>query len=89
MSELDTEDLETFRQRARAFIRDNLRPVAPGITIGPLRNDRNDEEELAAVAREREVQRMLFDAGLAGICFPRDYGGQGLTPRTNGCSTPS
>ena len=32
------------------------------------------------MAREREVQRMLFDAGLAGICFPRDYGGQGLTP---------
>jgi alkylation response protein AidB-like acyl-CoA dehydrogenase len=23
---------------------------------------------------------MLFDAGLAGICFPREYGGQGLTP---------
>jgi alkylation response protein AidB-like acyl-CoA dehydrogenase len=32
------------------------------------------------VARDREVQRMLFDAGLAGICFPREYGGQGLTP---------
>ena len=23
---------------------------------------------------------MLFDAGLAGICIPREYGGQGLTP---------
>jgi alkylation response protein AidB-like acyl-CoA dehydrogenase len=23
---------------------------------------------------------MLFDANLAGICFPREYGGQGLTP---------
>ncbi len=23
---------------------------------------------------------MLFDAGLAGICFPKAYGGQGLTP---------
>ena len=23
---------------------------------------------------------MLFDAGLAGICFPPEYGGQGLTP---------
>ena len=22
----------------------------------------------------------MFDAGLAGICFPREYGGQGLTP---------
>ena len=32
------------------------------------------------MAREREVQRMLFDAGLAGLCFPREYGGQGLAP---------
>ena len=32
------------------------------------------------MARDREVQRMLFDAGLAGICVPREYGGQGLTP---------
>ena len=40
----------------------------------------SEEEELAEVAHERELQRMLFDAGLAGICFPREYGGQGLTP---------
>ncbi len=75
----DTEGVETFRRRARAFLRDNLRPVVAGESIGPLRNERTDDEELAAVAREREVQRMLFDAGLAGICFPREYGGQGLT----------
>ncbi len=80
MSETDGEGLESFRQRARTFIRSHLQPVAPGTTIGPLRNDRNDEEELAAVAREREVQRMLFDADLAGVCFPRQYGGQGLAP---------
>ena len=48
--------------------------------VGPLRNERTDDEELTAVARDREVQRMLFDAGLAGICFPQEYGGQGLTP---------
>ena len=61
-------------------IRANLRPADPDAVVGPLRNERTDEEELAAVAREREVQRMLFDAGLAGICFPTEYGGQGLTP---------
>jgi alkylation response protein AidB-like acyl-CoA dehydrogenase len=76
----DVEDLETFRARARTFVRGNLRPVGSNQSIGPLRNERTDEEELAAVARDREVQRMLFDAGLAGICFPREYGGQGLTP---------
>jgi alkylation response protein AidB-like acyl-CoA dehydrogenase len=71
------EDLDSFRERARAFIRGNLRASGPI----PLKLDvRTDEEELAAVAREREIQRMLFDADLAGICVPRDYGGQGLTP---------
>ena len=40
----------------------------------------SEEEELAEIAHERELQRALFDAGLAGLCFPREYGGQGLTP---------
>jgi alkylation response protein AidB-like acyl-CoA dehydrogenase len=75
----ELEDLESFRQRARAFIRANLREMSPA----ELRRDptsADEEAELASLAREREVQRMLFDAGLAGICVPRDYGGQGLTP---------
>jgi alkylation response protein AidB-like acyl-CoA dehydrogenase len=75
----DTEDVESFRQRARDFIRTNLRPVSAS-TMDALRNTRTDEEELAQVARDRGVQRMLFEAGLAGICFPPEYGGQGLTP---------
>jgi alkylation response protein AidB-like acyl-CoA dehydrogenase len=75
----EVEGLEEFRSRARAFVRANLRPVAPGSGRGLLRTERSDEEELAEVERERVVQRMLFDAGLAGICFPTEYGGQGLT----------
>ena len=74
------EDLESFRRRVRAFVQANLHPVSSTAFVDPLRNERTDEEELAAVARDREVQRMLFDADLAGICFPREYGGQGLTP---------
>ncbi len=79
MSEPDTEDVDAFRRRARAFVQANLRPASARTAAGALRNDLTDEEELAEVARERGVQRMLFDAGLAGICFPREYGGQGLT----------
>lgn len=74
----EIEDLEQFRQRARAFVRENLAPTGP-LTVS-LRADRTDEEELALVAHDRKLQRMLFDAGLAGICIPREYGGQGLTP---------
>ena len=72
------EDLETFRQRARAFVRSNLGPRQDRFSSGTS-VILSDEEELAAVAREREIQRMLFDAGLAGICFPTQYGGLGLT----------
>jgi alkylation response protein AidB-like acyl-CoA dehydrogenase len=74
----DIEPVEAFRQRARAWIRENLRHVGPQVLS--LRPDKTDEQELAAITRDREVQRMLFDAGLAGICVPREYGGQGLTP---------
>ncbi len=75
----DGEDLDAFRARARAFIRSNLRQVTPE----ELRWDRgqvSEEAELASVTRDREIQRMLYDAGFAGLCFPRAYGGQGLTP---------
>ena len=60
-----------------AFIRANLRPLGDG--LDSHWRIRTDEEELAEVARDREVQRMLFDAGLAGVCVPTEYGGQGLT----------
>lgn len=75
------ESVEAFRLRAREFIRANLKPLPRDESYSPLRNTRTtDEEELASVKRDREIQRMLFDAKLAGICFPTEYGGAGLTP---------
>ncbi|MGF7234961.1 MAG: acyl-CoA dehydrogenase family protein [Frankia sp.] len=78
----EREDVESFRQRARSWIRANLRPLEPGENIEPSLKPTNltQEEELAVVTHERQLQRKLFDAGLAGLCFPRAYGGQGLTP---------
>ncbi|MFZ2173459.1 MAG: acyl-CoA dehydrogenase family protein [Rhodococcus sp. (in: high G+C Gram-positive bacteria)] len=79
MTTPDVESLDTFRTRARTWIRANLGASDPTANVGIFRNEGSDEEELAEVKRERELQRMLFDAGLAGISFPREYGGQGLT----------
>ncbi|MGF7236366.1 MAG: acyl-CoA dehydrogenase family protein [Frankia sp.] len=79
MSTGDLEDVDAFRRRAHTWIRSNLRPLTPNEGAGVMRVG-VESEELAGVARQREIQRMLFDAGLAGICFPREYGGQGLTP---------
>jgi alkylation response protein AidB-like acyl-CoA dehydrogenase len=70
------ESLDAFRQRARKFIQANV-PLQSGPYVRGLQTD---EEELTEVSRHRELQRMLFDEGLAGIIVPKEYGGQGLTP---------
>ena len=72
-----TETVESFRLRAREWIRANLGPASSYAVVG-LREVPADEE-LAAVAHDRALQRALFGAGLAGITVPREYGGQGLT----------
>jgi alkylation response protein AidB-like acyl-CoA dehydrogenase len=72
----DVEDLDSFRERARTWIRANLAPTRPRLSFGEM----TDEEELAEFSRQRAVQRMLFDAGFAGIVVPKEYGGAGLTP---------
>jgi alkylation response protein AidB-like acyl-CoA dehydrogenase len=70
------EGIEDFRLRARAWIKDNLGPILPQ-DISQSCN--SDDEELVAVARDRKLQRRLFDGGFAGICFPPECGGLGLT----------
>jgi alkylation response protein AidB-like acyl-CoA dehydrogenase len=75
----DIEPVEDFRARARQWLTANM-PKAPGGGPRMARHIvRSDEEELARIARCRELQRLLFDGGLAGICVPKEYGGQGLT----------
>jgi alkylation response protein AidB-like acyl-CoA dehydrogenase len=73
------EDVESFRRRARDWIRANLRPATIDLsefTRGAL----DDDDEIASVTRDRALQRKLFDGGFAGICVPREYGGLGLSP---------
>jgi len=76
----EIESVEAFRARARAWIKANLGPTQ-GWDM--TQHCENDEEERRAVARDRALQRKLFDGGFAGICFPKEYGGQGLTPDHN------
>ncbi len=66
----DIEPVEKFRTRARDWLRANM-PPAP--SVAPP----SDTE--AAWDRARQLQRMLHDGGFAGICFPAEYGGLGLT----------
>lgn len=71
------EDVESFRLRARAWIRAELGPYRAEATAGLRKVAR--EEELAAVAYDRQLQRAFYEAGFAGIAIPVEYGGRGLT----------
>ena len=69
-----------FRARAREWIKANLGPLQ---SFDRTQHCKDDEEELVAVARDRALQRKIFDGGFAGICMPKEYGGLGLTPEHN------
>src|SRR3954452_23252571 len=64
--------LEDFRAEARAWIGANLDartgPGEPAVRMTPAR-----------LAEERAIQRRLFDGGYAGIGWPVEYGGRGLS----------
>ncbi len=66
-------EIEEFRLRARAWLADNMPRLADDDTNGQLMRD----DEMGV--RARELQRILYDGGYAGLCFPVEYGGRGLT----------
>lgn len=69
-------DLDEFRAYARSWAKANLeeRSEAP-----PSLGSTSDDELRARVAEHRAIQARLFAAGLAGIRYPAEYGGQGLS----------
>lgn len=68
---VDLADLETFRLRVRAFLAEQM----PRLEEVPDFASEDEEWEY-----HRVLQRRLYDAGLAGLCFPVAYGGQGMAP---------
>ena len=82
MTDTDIESVEDFRLRVRVWLAENI-PRSGDMFLGTLRGGISEEEELASIAAARELQRKYYEAGFAGICFPREYGGQGLTPAHN------
>ena len=70
----ETVDIDQFRQDARGWIRANLEPRRP-------RAERTADGSRGAhdIAAARVLQRRLFDGGYAGISYPAEYGGRGLT----------
>src|SRR5436190_17523712 len=71
-------DIDQFRQEARAWIQANLEPRHPVAKTGRGRGV-SDAKTADDIAEARALQRKLYDAGYAGITFPVEYGGRGLT----------
>ena len=64
---------DEFRARARAWLTENATPVNASDDDGHGRRDR------ASLADCRAFLQKLHEAGFAGITWPKEYGGQGLT----------
>jgi alkylation response protein AidB-like acyl-CoA dehydrogenase len=69
----DAAELETYRLGARSWLAEHM----PRLPQGTDNWHMNVQDEMAVEARA--LQRTLFDGGYAGICYPVEYGGQGLT----------
>lgn len=70
---MTSESVEEFRRRARAWLAANMPRLDPAEAVSLQR------DQLPAWHRARELQKLLWEGGFAGICFPREYGGLGLS----------
>jgi alkylation response protein AidB-like acyl-CoA dehydrogenase len=66
---------DDFRARARAWLQAN----APRLPSGDDETEAENRGQAAVIAEQKEFQAKLYDAGFAGITWPVEYGGQGLT----------
>jgi alkylation response protein AidB-like acyl-CoA dehydrogenase len=69
----DTPEQARYREQARAWLEEH-RAEAPA----PRGRESYDDPQY--LAARREWQRKLAEAGLAGVTWPKEYGGQGLGP---------
>ena len=65
---------ESFRAKALAWLQAHAQSVEEG---GPA----DFENDSLPLAESKAFQKALWEAGLAGITWPREYGGQGLGPQ--------
>lgn len=72
-----------FRAKARAFLQSVATPKAGSKDhASPMGStDTSKEAELLHVQQSRDWQRTLFDNGWAGITWPKEFGGMGLSSK--------
>jgi alkylation response protein AidB-like acyl-CoA dehydrogenase len=67
----DTPEQAAYRQRVRGWLAEHKQQAPPRT---------GSSEDTDYVRARRQWQRRLAEAGLAGVSWPREFGGQGLGP---------
>jgi alkylation response protein AidB-like acyl-CoA dehydrogenase len=67
----DTPEQASYRAEVAAWLKDNVADAPP-------RNGSSEDKQY--IDSRRVWQRKLAEAGLAGVTWPKEYGGQGLGP---------
>lgn len=74
----DTPEQAEFRQKAIEFL-EEFAPQVGGYDSASSGYIADPDEEKAYVQRCRDWQRIKYDNGWAGLTWPKEFGGQGLT----------
>lgn len=74
-TKVDLPDLDQYRREARSWLESNLERRE-----GPPPHYDIDHFTPEVMAANRALQKVLYEAGYAGIAWPAEYGGQGLPP---------
>jgi len=72
-TELDQAEEAAFRERCRAFLDEHATGVGNG------RADSTNDRGASLMAGAKKFQGALAEAGLAGLVYPKEFGGAGLT----------
>jgi alkylation response protein AidB-like acyl-CoA dehydrogenase len=70
---MTVETVDEFRSRARTWLAANMP------RLDPAKAALLERDAMPSWHRARELQKLLYEGGFAGICFPREYGGLGLS----------
>jgi len=82
-SQTSTESIDDFVRRVRAWAEATMTPVGQVGTAEDKVADAMRAEGMDpgnVIQRGRMVLRLMARAGFGGLTFPKEYGGQGLTP---------
>ena|SRR6202034_433722 len=77
------ESVEAFQARAAAWIPEHLPKIGDTGEGNPVTRRLQEQglDPADPVLRSKALQGIIYEGGFAGVAYPKEYGGQGLTAR--------